>query len=441
VVQEHQALLDGLSGRFVLPGPSGAPSRGRLDVLPTGRNFYSLDSRAVPSPAAWVLGQKSAQALVERHLQEHGEFPEQLGLSIWGTATMRTGGDDIAQAMALMGVRPVWSPGSNRVVDFEVVPTMQLPYPRVDVTLRVSGFFRDAFPAVIRLLDQAVQAIASYEEPGTGNTIRRHVLARQAELEAAGATPEVAHREATYRVFGNRADGYGTGLGGLLDSGQWQQRSDLGKAWLTTGSYAYGQAGATLAADAFAHQISQLDAVLHNQDNREHDILDSDPYYQFQGGMAAAVEALKGSAPTLYHADHANPEAPRIRTLKEELNRVIRSRVLNPKWIHAMQEHGYKGAFEMAVTVDLVFGYDATTGLVDDHQYEQITDALALDPDNQAFMRNANPKALEDMAERLLEACQRGLWNASQGHTEALQSLLLSLDEQAEGQTLQSMTP
>jgi cobaltochelatase CobN len=374
-------------------------------------------------------------------LQEHGEFPEQLGLSIWGTATMRTGGDDIAQAMALMGVRPVWSPGSNRVVDFEVVPTMQLPYPRVDVTLRVSGFFRDAFPAVIRLLDQAVQAIASYEEPGNGNTIRRHVLARQAELEAAGAAPEAAHREATYRVFGNRADGYGTGLGGLLDSGQWQQRSDLGEAWLTTGSYAYGQAGATLAAESFAHQISQLDAVLQNQDNREHDILDSDPYYQFQGGMAAAVEALKGSAPTLYHADHANPEAPRIRTLKEELNRVIRSRVLNPKWIHAMREHGYKGAFEMAVTVDLVFGYDATTGLIDDHQYEQITDALALDPDNQAFMRNANPKALEDMAERLLEASQRGLWNAPQGHMEALQSLLLSLDEQAEGQTLQSMTP
>lgn len=440
-VQEHQALLDGLCGRFVLPGPSGAPSRGRLDVLPTGRNFYSLDSRAVPSPAAWVLGQKSAQALVERHLQEHGEFPEHLGLSIWGTATMRTGGDDIAQAMALMGVRPIWSPGSNRVVDFEVLSTMQMTHPRVDVTLRVSGFFRDAFPAVIRLLDQAVQAIANYEEPGTGNTIRRHVLARQAELEAAGAAPEQAQREATYRVFGGRADAYGTGIGALIDQGNWQQRSDLGEAWLTTGSYAYGQAGATLAADAFAHQVKQLDAVLHNQDNREHDILDSDAYYQFQGGMAAAVELLKGSAPTMYHADHANPEAPRIRTLKEELNRVIRSRVLNPKWLHAMQEHGYKGAFEMAATVDLMFGYDATTGLIDGHQYQQITDALALDPVNQAFMRSANPKALETMAERLLEAVQRGLWQAPSTHVAALQDLLLSLDQQAEGQTLQSTAP
>lgn len=439
--QELQALLDGLNGRFVLPGPSGAPSRGRLDVLPTGRNFYSLDSRAVPSPAAWVLGQKSAQALVERHLQEHGEFPEHLGLSIWGTATMRTGGDDIAQAMALMGVRPIWSPGSNRVVDFEVLSTMQMAHPRVDVTLRVSGFFRDAFPAVIRLLDQAVQAIAEFEEPGTGNTIRRHVLARQAELVAAGTAPEQAQREATYRVFGSRADGYGTGLGGLIDSGNWQQQSDLGQAWLTTGSYAYGQTGATLATEALAHQMSQLDAVLQNQDNREHDILDSDPYYQFQGGMAAAVTALKGTAPTIYHADHANPEAPRIRTLKEELNRVIRARVLNPKWIHAMREHGYKGAFEMAATVDLVFGYDATTGLIDGHQYEQITDALALDPDNQAFMREANPKALENMAERLLEAAQRGLWQAPETHTEALQDLLLSLDQQAEGQALPSVAP
>ncbi|TGG93872.1 cobaltochelatase subunit CobN [Natronospirillum operosum] len=434
---ELQSLLDGLAGRFVLPGPSGAPSRGRLDTLPTGRNFYTVDSRAIPSPAAWALGQQSARALIERHLQDHGDFPQRLGLSVWGTATMRTGGDDIAQALALMGVRPIWAPGSNRVMDIEVVPSMLLDYPRVDVTLRVSGFFRDAFPNVIRLYDQAVQALAEYEEPGTGNLIRTHVQARQAELQEEGLSAQAAFRQASYRVFGSRPGTYGTGLNNQLDSRRWQTRDDLANTWLGTGHHAYGQTpgdGVPARAD-LEYQMTRLDAVLQNQDNREHDILDSDPYFQFQGGMAAAVQALSGRQPTIYHADHANPASPRIRTLKEELNRVIRSRVLNPKWIHAMHEHGYKGAFEMAVTVDLLFGYDATTGLVDDHQYAQVTDALALDPDNQAFMRQANPKALEDMAERLLEAAQRGLWQNPGAHADALRDLLLELDAEAEGAT------
>ncbi|MBZ5488976.1 cobaltochelatase subunit CobN [Halomonas aquamarina] len=434
VTLEIQSLLDGLGGLFVPAGPSGAPSRGRLDVLPTGRNFFSVDNRAIPSPAAWRLGEKSAQAFVERYLQDNGDYPRRLGLSIWGTATMRTGGDDIAQAFALMGVRPRWSLGSQRVIDFEVIPSMLLNRPRVDVTLRVSGFFRDAFPNVIRLFDAAVEAVANFEEPGDSNTIRQAVMARQKTLQNEGLSAEQAAREARYRIFGSKPGEYGAGLNSLIDSGAWEHADDLAEAYLASGAYAYGQfeGSGIRARGAFERQIKGLDAVMHNQDNREHDILDSNSYYAFQGGMAGAVRALGGQAPVIYHADHANPAVPRIRTLKEELARVIRSRVLNPKWINAMREHGYKGAFEMAATVDYLFAYDATTDLVADYQYAQVSDALVLDPANQQFLREHNPSALEEMAERLCEAAQRGLWQEPGEHGAALQELLLELDDARE---------
>ncbi|WP_249977941.1 cobaltochelatase subunit CobN [Vreelandella olivaria] len=434
VKMEIQSLLDGLEGKFVPPGPSGAPSRGRLDTLPTGRNFFSVDNRSIPSPAAWALGEKSAQAFIERYLQDNGDFPRRLGLSIWGTATMRTGGDDIAQAFALMGVRPRWSLGSQRVIDFEVIPSMLLNRPRVDVTLRVSGFFRDAFPNVIRLFDAAVQAVAEYAEPGDSNTIRTAVLARQHALEAQGVTPMQAAQQARYRIFGSKPGEYGSGVNRLIENRTWESADDLAEAYLGAGGYAYGQfdESGTAARGAFEQQLKALDAVMQNQDNREHDILDANSYYAFQGGMANASRSLSGHTPSLYHADHANPAAPRIRTLKEELARVIRSRVLNPKWINAMREHGYKGAFEMAATVDYLFAYDATTDLVADYQYAQVSEALVLDRANQQFLREHNPAALEEMVERLLEAAQRGMWQHPGEQRQTLQELLLDIDEAKE---------
>ncbi|WP_447895719.1 cobaltochelatase subunit CobN [Vreelandella sp. GE22] len=434
VTMELGSLIAGLEGRFVPAGPSGAPSRGRLDTLPTGRNFFSVDNRSIPSPAAWQLGEKSAQAFVERYLQDHGDYPRRLGLSIWGTATMRTGGDDIAQAFALMGVRPKWSLGSQRVIDFEVIPAMLLNRPRVDVTLRVSGFFRDAFPNVIRLFDAAVQAVADYNEPGNSNTIRQAVLARTAELKAQGLDDGDASEQARYRIFGSKPGEYGAGLNRLIENRSWESADDLAEAYLRTGAYAYGQfenAG-TPARAAFEQQVKGLDAVMHNQDNREHDLLDSNSYYAFQGGLANASRALSGEQPTIYHADHANPAMPTIRTLKEELGKVIRSRVLNPKWIEAMREHGYKGAFEMAATIDYLFAYDATTDLIADYQYAQVSQALVLDETNQQFLREHNPAALDEMAERLMEAVQRGMWQAPGEQAEKLSELLLEMDEAKE---------
>ncbi len=430
---EINHFIAGLEGRFIPAGPSGAPTRGRLDCLPTGRNFYSVDTRSVPTPAAWQLGQKSADALILRHLQEHGDYPKTLGLSVWGTATMRTGGDDIAQAFALMGVKPLWHTASNRVTDFEIIPGFILNRPRVDVTLRISGFFRDAFTNVVRLFDAAVNALAEIEEPPELNPIRARILDEQANLESQGLSTAQAHKQSRWRVFGSKPGAYGAGLQGLIDERCWETDADLAQAYLNWGSFAYGQDdNGTEAPAAFQQRLSTLESVLQNQDNREHDILDSDDYYQFQGGMANAVRVLSRQQPQIYHADHANPADPKIRTLQEELARVIRSRAVNPKWLNAIRRHGYKGAFEMAATVDYLFAYDATTDLVADYQYGMVTDAYLLDDENRAFLQEHNPDALQEMAERLLEAMQRGLWENPGDYQQAVEAILVDEDERRE---------
>jgi cobaltochelatase CobN len=428
--REIAGLLKGLDGRFVEPGPSGAPTRGRLDALPTGRNFYTVDVRAVPTPAAYRLAERAAERLVERHVQDHGDYPRCIGLSVWGTATMRTGGDDVAQALALWGVRPVWAEGSARVVDTEILPASALRRPRVDVVLRISGFFRDAFPELIRLLDAAVRAVAELDEPESVNPIRARVLADEERLRAQGATPSEAARKARFRIFGSKPGAYGAGIGEMMQRGDWRDRADLAEVYLDFGCYAYAAADdAARERELLQGRLSSVDLVLQNQDNREHDVLDSDDYYQFQGGMAAAVEKLRGAPPALYHGDHSDPEAPRVRSLREELARVLRSRVVNPKWIEGARRHGFRGAAEMAATVDFLFGYDAVAGVVEDYQYALVSDAFLLDANNRAFLSAHNPGALRSMTERLLEAVQRGMWREPGAHREALEALLIEAEE------------
>ncbi|BCQ25603.1 cobaltochelatase subunit CobN [Caballeronia sp. NK8] len=433
--QELLQLKRGLEGRFVPPGPSGSPSRGRPDVLPTGRNFYSVDTRALPTQAAWSLGLKSANALVERHVQDHGDFPRAIGLSVWGTATMRTGGDDIAQAFALIGVRPKWAAGSHRVTDFEILPIAIFNRPRIDVTLRVSGFFRDAFANLIHLFDAAVQAVAELDdEPADVNPIRARILRERDELIARGIDTKEARRRAGWRVFSTKPGAYGAGLQELIDAKQWHTDADLSAAYQSTGGYAYSQTGDGVEARAsFGMRLSTLDVVLQNQDNREHDLLDSNDYHQFQGGMVAAVRYLSGVQPQAYNADHSNPAAPRVRTLNEEIARVVRSRVVNPKWIDGVKRHGYKGASELAATVDYLFGYDATARVVSDHQYALVTDAYVNDEDTRAFIAQHNPHALQSICERLLEAMQRGLWQEPADYREQVERHLLDIEQRIEG--------
>ncbi len=408
---ELDACRHALDAKFLPPGPSGAPTRGRLDVLPTGRNFYSVDTRTVPTPAAWKLGWKSASLLLERYRQEHGAWPKRIALSAWGTANMRTGGDDLAQALALMGVKPAWEVASRRVTGFEVLPLDLLDRPRVDVTLRISGFFRDAFPSQIDLFDSAARAVAALDEPERSNPLAASTRAEAARLVAAGVDGATAARRAGFRVFGSKPGAYGAGLQALIDERGWETEADLARAYLAWGGYAYG-AGAHGTAEhgLFETRLAGVQAVLHNQDNREHDLLDSDDYYQFEGGLTATVRHLSGERPAVYHSDHSRPETPRIRALKEEIALVVRARVVNPKWIGAMRRHGYKGAFEMAATLDYLFAFAATTGMVEDHHFDAVHAAFMEDESVLEFLERKNPDALREMAERFLEAAERGLW-------------------------------
>ncbi|MEI1249491.1 cobaltochelatase subunit CobN [Rhizobium aouanii] len=408
---EVEGLLKGLDGRFVAPGPSGAPTRGRPDVLPTGRNFYSVDSRAVPTPAAYELGKKSAELLVRRYVQDHGEWPVSFGLTAWGTSNMRTGGDDIAQALALIGVKPLWDMSSRRVTGYEIIPPAMLGRPRVDVTLRISGFFRDAFPEQIALFDKAIRAVGALEEDAADNPIAERMRGEAARLAAAGLDEVSAKRRAGYRIFGSKPGAYGAGLQALIDEKGWERRADLAEAYLVWGSYAYG-AGEEGRAERglFEERLRSVQAVIQNQDNREHDLLDSDDYYQFEGGMAAAAEQLAGVRPSIYHNDHSRPEKPVIRSLEEEIGRVVRGRVVNPKWIAGVMRHGYKGAAEIAATVDYLFAFSATTGAVGEHHFEAVYRAFVADAGVRDFMIEKNPAAFDEMRERLCEAIDRSLW-------------------------------
>jgi cobaltochelatase CobN len=424
---EIDAVLHALAGGYVPAGPSGSPTRGLVNVLPTGRNFYSVDPKAIPSRTSWETGRALADSLLARHLADEGSYPRCVGLTVWGTSAMRTQGDDIAEILALIGCRPEWDDASRRVTGFSVVPAAELGRPRIDVTVRISGFFRDAFPHVIGLLDDAIATVAALEEPASANFLRAHALADSA-----------AHgdwRRATTRIFGSKPGAYGAGLLPLIDARNWRDDADLAEVYAVWGGYAYGRDLSGVAARADMEQAFRRIAVAaKNTDTREHDIADSDDYFQYHGGMIAMVRSLTGRNPAAYIGDSAVPDAVKTRTLAEETRRVFRSRVVNPRWIAAMRRHGYKGAFELAATVDYLFGYDATAGVVADWMYEQLAAEYVFNEQTASFMRASNPWALRGITERLLEAASRGLWESPDDKTlDRLRQVYLDMEGDLEG--------
>jgi len=409
VTDEIANVMSALAGRHVPAGPAGAPTRGMAHILPTGRNFYAVDPRAVPSQAAWRVGEQLAREVLERHRKEEGRYPEMIGIGAWGTSQMRTQGDDIAEVLALLGVEPVWDPQSRRIQDLAVVPLERLGRPRIDVTLRISGFFRDAFPHLIALVDRAVEMVVALDEPIERNFPRKHYLA-ETQRPSEDSLDDVEAR-ARYRIFGAKPGTYGAGISHLIETRHWQDERDFATVFVEWGGYAYGRgADGVDARDVFVERLRTIEVAVHNQDNREHDIFDSDDYYQFHGGMIASVRSLTGRQPKMYFGDSSRPDDARVRDLREEALRVYRSRVVNPKWLDSMRRHGYKGGLELAATVDYVFGFDATAHVAPDFVYEGIAAAYALSPEMQDFLERSNPWALHAIADRLLEAASRELW-------------------------------
>jgi len=430
---ETRHLLAALNGSYVPAGPSGSPSRGMAHVLPTGRNFYTIDPRGLPTPAAWSTGAALAREALDRHFAQKGRWPESIALSVWGTPTMRTGGDDVAQALALIGVRPVWETESRRTCGLKIIPLSELGRPRVDVTLRVSGFFRDAFPALMHLFDEAVQRVVILDEPLEQNFIRKHWLAETAALQVQGCGEILAQRRASYRVFSSKPGAYGTGLMQIMDQSAWRDTSDLAEAVLLWGGWAYSPqcSDGVEAVESFRRKLASVDLVLHNQDNLEQDLFDSSDYFEFHGGLVAAVSVASNTAPQAYFGDSSDASRPRVRTLQGEALRVYRSRVVNPKWLEGIRRHGYRGGLEMAATVDALFGFSATAGIVTDWMFEGIAESFAGD-EAQRFLQRDNPWALNAIVERLLEAEQRRLWVPKPETLKRLRAALLSSESTVE---------
>ena len=394
---ETAGLLAALDGRFVQPGPAGTPTRGRFDVLPTGRNLFGIDPRAVPTRTAWEIGKRTAEEVVARHAQDHGDWPKRIVVDLWGSATMRTGGDDLAQALALIGVRPVWDAASTRVSGFEILPCANWGRPRVDVALRISGLFRDVFPGAVTLFDEAVRAVSMQDEPDDENPL--------------AATRRAAHQTPA-RVFGAAPGTYGLGLGEKLDAGDWSDRDELGEAYLAASGYAYGQGRDGMAAhEAFRDMVAGADALVHVQDIEGQDLLDSDAFAEHEGGFAAAARLL-GAKPAVYHVDATRPDRTKVRTAAEEVARVLRGRATNPRWIEGQMRHGHRGAAEIAQTVDNLVAWAALADVVDDRQFEMMFEATCGNERVRAFLLDVNAEAARAIAQRFDEAMRRGLWHA-----------------------------
>lgn len=430
---EIENLLRALQGEYVEPGPAGAPTSGMADVLPTGRNFYGVDPRALPTQVAWEVGKVLADEIVERFLMDEGHYPENIGMIFWSGNNMRTRGQCIAEFLYLMGVRPKWQKGSGRVEGIEVIGLDELRRPRIDITGRISGMFRDSLPPVIDLLDLAVEMVTELDEPMEMNFVRKHALAEQAELEAKGVEREEAIEQSRFRLFCCQPGTYGAGVGDVLENKNWQTVDDIAKVYVTWGSYAYTRKRyGQFAPENFTRRLTSLEATIKNEDNYETNMLDADDYNAFHGGMIAAVRSLRGKAPRSYCGDSSDTSQVKVRSLQEETKQLFRSEVFNPKFIEGMKNHGFKGASDLAGVVSRSFAWDATSEVMEDWMYEGLAQKYALDKELQEWMKETNPWALKRIAEKLLEAQQRGMWAAMPETLEELRKIYLDIEGELE---------
>ena len=430
---ELDHTLAALSGKYVAPGPSGSPSAGGVDLLPSGRNFYGVDPRALPSQAGWMAGKKLGDRMIEKYITDEGKYPENIGMVLWSGPNMRSSGQDIAEFLYLLGVKPVWQKGSLRVTDLEVLPLDELKRPRIDVTARISGLFRDTLPHLAELMDKAVLMVAKLDESDDDNFVRKHIREDSEALQADGASADDAWRNAAFRVFGDAPGTYGSGINVVLDAKNWESEKDLADVYVRWGGHVFGggQRG-VYQPELFKKRLAQMELTVKNEENHDMNILSSDDYNGFHGGMIAAVKSFGQKTPVSYVGDSANRGAPKIRTVAEEMKRVVRTESLNPKYIEGLMQHGYKGAMDMANRLNISFQWDATSSVMEDWMYNDYAEKYAFDPKVQQWMKKVNPWALQNIAETLLEAEQRQMWNADDETKEKLQELYLSVEGEIE---------
>ena len=434
MTDEMDNMMHACDGGYVLPGPSGAPTRGNAHILPMGRNYYGIDPDIVPTRAAWEIGRRMADQMIARYTEAKGGWPTEVGFIIWATDTMKTNGDDVAYILWLMGVRPVWSRNGNGVVGLEAIPLEELGRPRIDVAVRITGLFRDAFPNLIDMIDDAVRLVAGLDESDDDNILAANLRRDIVEGMEKGLTVDEARRRASVRVFGCPPGAYGPGVNHAIESSDWKTVQDLADIYIAWGSYAYGHdAKGECMKDEFVRRFSAVKATVKNMPDREIDVLDIDDVYGYLGGMNSFIKAYGNKDAMSFVGDGSDPDRTRIRDAKEELQFVYRSKVLNPKFIDGLKRHEYRGVAEIANLTEYTFGWDATSDIVDDWVYEKLAETYLFDDDTREWMERENPHAMTEMMNRLFEAMDRGMWDAKQETVERMRDIYLELEERVEG--------
>ena len=432
--REIDSIMEALQGRYVEPGPSGCPTRGRAQLLPTGRNFYSLDPDSIPWHSSWEVGKQMADQMLERYLQEHGSYPRTVGIVVWATDTMKTGGDDVAYILWLMGLRPVWTGYAGRVKDLEVIPVSELGRPRIDVTLRISGLFRDTFPNLVEMIDRGVKMIAELDESDEDNILRANIRQDVVKAIADGIPEDKARDEAMMRIFGDAPGTYGSGTNILIRTSEWKDVSDIGDIYRSYGEFAYGGGRKGIRSpEAFRRRLELMEVTVKNSASREYDMLDNDDVYNDLGGFNAAVKAVSGRMPMSVIGCSADTSNLRLRTVDEEGRYIFRSKVLNPKWVEGLKQHGFKGAEEISNLAEYVFAWDATSDIIDPWMYQSMAERFLFDEENSEWLRDANPYAMYETASWLLEAIGRGMWEPDEETRRKLEQLYMDLEGEFEG--------
>jgi len=418
---EMGSLQNAANGRFVAPGPAGVVTRGRDDVIPTGRNFYTMDPDTVPTRAGWVVGQRLADAVLDKFLRDEGHYPESFGMYWMCNDLMWGGGEGMAQLMYFLGVRPKWQP-NGRVTDFEIIPTGELKRPRIDLSVKLSGILRDNFKSRYELLDRAILAVARLDEPPEQNYVRRHTLENMAD-------GKLSFEQAAARIFGARPGTYLNGITLQVYASAWKERDEMADVYTFFNGYSYSSASyGEEAYKVLQNSLKTVEITYNKVMTDEHDLLGCCCYYGVQGGMTAAARTLSGKEVRAYYGDSREASGVEVRTMSEELNRVVQSKLLNPKWIEGQKRHGYKGAGDISKRVGRVYGWQATTGEVGDWVFDEITRTYVENEENFNFFKENNPWAMEEMERRLIEAEKRGLWKPADGLMDALQESYVDLE-------------
>ena len=433
MTDELDSIINSLDGRFVSPGPAGCPNRGRAQILPTGKNFYSIDPDGVPWHSSWEIGSKMAEQMVERYVSDNGTYPKSVGIILWATDTMKTGGEDVAYILKLMGLHPVWTGYGGRVKDLEIIPLEELGRPRIDVTLRISGLFRDTFPNICRLIDDGVRTIAELDEDEESNYLAANLRKDTVEAIASGIPADEARRLASIRVFGDAPGQYGCGISDAIQNGEWKTVDDLGEIYVRNGCYVYGRGLKGQAhPELFRRRLGSMDVTVKNHNTRAVDMLDMDDDMDNLGGLNAAVRSLSGKKPASFMGDSSDVQNLKLRSTQEEIRFVFRSKIDNPKWLDGLKQHGFAGAKELSKLFDYTVGWSGTSDIVENWMYDDLAERFVLDEETREWIKDENPYAMMAMLARLQEAMNRGFWDADEEMQEKLKDIYLEFEERIE---------